>query len=175
MTKGIISASSSEETETPLGPSPILIHLMEIREDLKELKARPNAGQTRQLVDDLTDVALCEIARKMYRARRRRDKFFPQKLFAEPAWDILLDTFVQQAGDGNTTIKAVCASSHVAPTTALRYIKLLKDEGLLTTWKHPTDRRSTCVRLSKDGYRTMRRYLLDGVSQENLPRPDHRI
>ena len=174
MAKRLPSASPSEAA-TPLDPSQILTHLMEIREDLEELKARPNSGQTKRLVNGLTDKALCEIARKMYRARRRRDEFFPQRLFAEPAWDILLDTFVQQAGDGNTTIKAVCASSHVAPTTALRYIKLLKDEGLLTTWNHPTDRRVTCVRLSKDGYLTMRRYLSDGVSRQNLPSPDRNV
>jgi hypothetical protein len=44
--------------------------------------------------DGHQDLALAAYAENLYQERRRRVRHFPQHLFAEPAWDILLDLFV---------------------------------------------------------------------------------
>ncbi len=69
--------------------------------------------------------------RRMVAARRARGSFFPEGLFADPAWDILLDLLIARLTHVRVSVSTVCVASNVPQTTALRWIKTLEAEGLV--------------------------------------------
>jgi len=60
--------------------------------------------------------------RAVIRARRARAQFFEATLFADPAWDMLLELFASELGTERMSVTALCAGAAVPPTTALRWI-----------------------------------------------------
>ena len=68
--------------------------------------------------------------RAMIRARRMRDQFFSGELFADPAWDMLLDLLLARLEQRTVAVSSLCIAAAVPPTTALRWIKRLTDEGI---------------------------------------------
>ncbi|HEX8415879.1 MAG TPA: hypothetical protein VF637_18645 [Sphingomicrobium sp.] len=65
-----------------------------------------------------TDPALGDLAKGLYQARRRRDKAFSVSgLFEDPAWDMLLALYVDEARGYNTGVTSACIAGNVAPTT----------------------------------------------------------
>lgn len=89
------------------------------------------------------------IAREMLAARRMRAEVFDADLFGEPAWDILLELFV--AGEEGTPVALSSAGigSMVPPTTALRWLRLLEERGIVLRRLDPADGRRTHVALSE--------------------------
>src|SRR3546814_12784439 len=73
------------------------------------------------------DAATLESAqvRDLLRARRLRDDFLPADLFADPAWDMLLDLLAARLEHGRVSVSSLCIASAVPPTTALRWIRRL--------------------------------------------------
>src|SRR5690606_9764038 len=69
--------------------------------------------------------------RDLLRARRLRDEFLPGDLFADPAWDMLLDLFAARLEQERVSVSSLCIASAVPPTTALRWIRTLTEKGLL--------------------------------------------
>lgn len=74
-------------------------------------------------------------------ARRARSHILNDSWFADPAWDILLDLFASRCVGRNVSISSACIAANVPPTTALRWIEKLVDEGSLVRENDPTDRR----------------------------------
>ena len=99
------------------------------------------------------------LARTIYRERVRRSAYFPVGVFGEPAWDILLDLFVAAKSNELRSIKAICLASQVPEATALRYIDLLADHGLVERRQDKTDRRRKFLSLTPLGERNMQDYL----------------
>jgi DNA-binding MarR family transcriptional regulator len=89
-----------------------------------------------------------EFARRILRVRQQRNAILGADSFRDPAWDMLLDLYVQDADHKGTMISALCIASGVPQTTALRYIYRLEQLGLVQTTDHPTDQRRTMVSLS---------------------------
>jgi hypothetical protein len=86
--------------------------------------------------------------RAIIRARRLRDQYFGAELFADPAWDILLDLFAAQLEKRKVAVSSLCIAAAVPPTTALRWIKTLTDLGLLVRAADPQDRRRVYIELA---------------------------
>lgn len=109
------------------------------------------------------DAALANKARALYALRRRRNRTFADMdgLFAEPAWDILLDLFVRQQDGRGTPVTSLCQASAAPPTTALRWIAVLERRGLIAKSPDPVDRRQSNVRLSALGIARMRACLAE--------------
>lgn len=100
-----------------------------------------------------------EFARQAYRDRRRRDSIFEDKsLFAEPAWDILLDLFVAAKEGRLVSVTSACIGAAVPSTTALRWIAILEEKGLLIRTPDTRDARRYNVRLTAKGYGAMVQY-----------------
>jgi hypothetical protein len=89
------------------------------------------------------------LAQQAYFARRTRDRFFDSELFGEPAWDMLLDLFVQMNSGRTVSITSACIASCVPPTTALRWITMLVERGLVTRTTDPSDARRAFIELSQ--------------------------
>lgn len=99
-------------------------------------------------------------AEAMLAERRKRDRVFDGlELFGEPAWDMLLDLFVAQARVQRVSITSASIASAVAPTTALRYLRRLQEQGLLDEYADPFDKRRRYVRLSDTGLDLINRAL----------------
>ncbi|HTI31869.1 MAG TPA: MarR family transcriptional regulator [Sphingomonas sp.] len=129
-------------------------------------KSRPNAdeaGDTGALVLKDTDVAGANVTaaevRAIIRLRRMRDRFFPAELFADPAWDMLLDLAAARIERVRVAVSSLCIAAAVPPTTALRWIKAMTDKGLLRRVADPHDARRIFIQLSDDAAAAMEKFL----------------
>ena len=75
------------------------------------------------------DVA--SFARQLYRERRLRERHFDEPLFADPAWDILLDLYASRGEGRKVSVRSACIAAAVPPTTALRCLKHMEELGLI--------------------------------------------
>jgi len=99
------------------------------------------------------------ILSRLIRERREREQCFDADLFADPAWDILLDLAHASATGRRLCVTAVCIGSGVPTTTALRWIGLLIDAGLVEREDDPFDRRRGWLALTEAGRDAMDGYL----------------
>jgi Winged helix DNA-binding domain len=97
--------------------------------------------------------------RSMIRARRLRDHFFASEIFADPAWDMLLDLMAARVERQRVAVSSLCIAAAVPPTTALRWIKMLCDQGLFVRVADPEDGRRVFIELSADTAAMMEAYL----------------
>lgn len=89
-----------------------------------------------------------DVVRKAIRVRRMRDSFFDPQLFADPAWDMLLDLFAAHIEGEQVAVSSLCIAAAVPPTTALRWIKTMTDAGLFVRDADPGDGRRVFIGLS---------------------------
>jgi ActR/RegA family two-component response regulator len=82
------------------------------------------------------------------RSRRAREKFFEAGLFADPAWDILLDLSASRLEQRPVSVSSLCIAASVPTTTGLRTIKQMVDRGLLARRSDPSDARRTFIELA---------------------------
>lgn len=97
--------------------------------------------------------------RSIIRARRLRDQFFRGGLFADPAWDMLLDLMAARLEGTRVAVSSLCIAAAVPATTALRWIKALTDRGLFVRSADPQDGRRVYIALSDDTARALTAYL----------------
>lgn len=97
-------------------------------------------------------------ARAMLASRRKMEQHFPD-LFADPARDMLLDLFVAAEEGRQLSVTSCCIAAMVPPTTALRWLALLKQHGLVLEEPDTRDRRQKLLRLSPFAYEQMRKFI----------------
>jgi len=97
--------------------------------------------------------------RNVVLARRQRDRYFDASLFADPAWDILLDLAIAEYAQVRVCITDLCVGASVPHTTALRWIKRMTDDGLLNRQDDPLDARRKFIELSHSASAQMQTYL----------------
>jgi hypothetical protein len=71
-------------------------------------------------------------ARQVLAMRSGRHDHFPDILFGEPAWDLLLQLYVAEAERRQPTIEQCLAGSTAPSSTTMRWIRLLIEQGLVT-------------------------------------------
>ncbi len=86
--------------------------------------------------------------RDIARLRASRANYFPVDLFAEPAWDILLNLYASHLDQRRECIGGIIALSGVPATTGLRWVHKLADEKLILLSDDPFDQRRKWVALS---------------------------
>src|SRR5690606_28555572 len=67
------------------------------------------------------------LVREIIRQRQLRTHFFGGDLFADPAWDILLDLTAARVERTRVSVTSLCIASGVPPTTALRWIRQMTE------------------------------------------------
>lgn len=100
------------------------------------------------------------LIRRVIRQRQLRARFFDSGLFADPAWDMLLDLAAARAEHTRVSVTSLCIASGVPPTTALRWIGQLTSAGLLERVEDPSDRRRVFLELSDRAAEAMARYFV---------------
>jgi len=111
------------------------------------------AGDTPQVPADAV--------RQIIRARRLRGKFFEDDLFADPAWDMLLDLLQAEIAQLRVPVSSLCIAAAVPATTALRWLKTMTDKGIFVRRADPYDGRRVFVELSREASLAMRRYFAE--------------
>lgn len=130
-------------------------------------KLRETLSSALEVVDQLTGAPAVrspdrQISQQEVRAilkmRRNRARFFKADLFADPAWDLLLELFAAELGQQRITVTSACHGAAVPATTALRWIGQLESQGLLGRRPDPMDARRQFLMLSHDGLEAMNAY-----------------
>jgi DNA-binding MarR family transcriptional regulator len=103
-------------------------------------------------------VVSIETIRQVIRARRLRARYFDEELFADPAWDMLLDLLQAEIAQHRVPVSSLCIAAAVPPTTALRWIKTMSDAGIFQRRADPHDGRRVFVELAPSASDSMRRY-----------------
>lgn len=102
-----------------------------------------------------------ETVRSVLRARRMRARFFSEELFADPAWDMLLDLLQAEIDQLRVPVSSLCIAAAVPPTTALRWLKTMTQEGIFLRRADPHDGRRVFVELAPQASNALRRYFAE--------------
>jgi hypothetical protein len=109
---------------------------------------------------EIPDVPV-DIVRSVIRARRLRNRYFSEELFADPAWDMLLDLLQAEIAQLRVPVSSLCIAAAVPATTALRWLKNMVDQGLFIRRADPHDARRVFVELAPQTSLALRRYFTD--------------
>ena len=101
------------------------------------------------------------LVRRIVRQRQLRARFFDGELFADPAWDMLLDLTAARAEHTRVSVTSLCIASGVPPTTALRWIAQMTEAGLLRRTEDDTDRRRAFITLTERAADAVSRYFAE--------------
>lgn len=101
------------------------------------------------------------LVRRIIRQRQLRARFFDAGLFADPAWDMLLDLTAARVEHTRVSVTSLCIASGVPPTTALRWIGQLTEAHLLERVEDETDRRRVFISLTDRAADAMARYFAE--------------
>jgi DNA-binding MarR family transcriptional regulator len=130
--------------------------LARIEQEIREACRRPSPP-----CDDETALST---ARALFRQRRTRERHLPVALFAEPAWDMLLELFICRLEGRAVQVSAVGLTAGIPPTTVLRWLDVLEREGMIARSAAPTDLRVVHVTLTKEGLGRMSALLAENVA-----------
>ena len=112
---------------------------------------------------------LADFAESLYRHRRRRARYLPDKIFAEPAWDILLDLYINGVRDRPVSITSACIAGDIPATTGLRWLGVLEQENLIEREVSKTDARVTLVQLTAGARRQLREFFAEAARTTVMP------
>lgn len=99
------------------------------------------------------------IANWWLKARRLREEMFGPGLFADPAWDILLDLYTAAARGESVQITSLAIAARVPHSTAIRWARIMTRVGIVVREKDPGDARRIHVSLSPEATALMADYL----------------
>lgn len=109
------------------------------------------------------------LAKRLTWELETRNRLFPDELFADPAWLILLDLFTHRATGKLISVSSACIASLVPPTTALRYIRRLVELGMLQRTNDPADRRKVYLQLTESACSQMEAFFTKISSDASGP------
>jgi len=98
------------------------------------------------------------LVQRILRQRRLRARYFDGELFADPAWDILLDLTAARAEHRRVSVTSLCIAAAVPATTGLRWIAQMTEMGILVREHDDEDRRRAFIALSDKAAEAMARY-----------------
>ena len=128
-------------------------------DDAKSPGSRASTARTHA-----TPAALRAEAARIYALRRKRNAMLGGDLFGEAAWDMLLSAFIDAVDDRQSTVTATCAASDVPYTTALRYLRVMEERGLLERKASKIDARTFYIEMPERTFVRMSRMLTGYLS-----------
>ena len=101
------------------------------------------------------------LVRRIIQHRQARARHFDGELFADPAWDMLLDLTAARAEHARVSVTSLCIAAGVPPTTALRWIAQMTKAGMLERVEDDADKRRAFIALTDRTAEAMARYFAD--------------
>lgn len=161
-------------------PADLLNRLVELADTLDHLMPRDagaDAGGNTAMprldavlgnLEDVQDgISHAMLVRRMISLRRLREDVFPKGLFADPAWDMLLDLYGAHIAQHRVPVSSLCVAAEVPATTALRWIGKLDKMNLIRRERDPHDARRVFISLQPGAVDLLRTYF--GRVAEGLP------
>ena len=112
---------------------------------------------------DHGDIALANAKAAMRRRLLRQQLIGAPELFGDPAWEMLIDLFVHECERKRLSISALCVTSSIPMSSALRLAQRLCDAGITRRVPDPIDGRRTFIRLDPIIAHRMRAYFEAGA------------
>lgn len=100
----------------------------------------------------------------MQKLRRMRGQLIDGDLFADPAWDILLELYGARIRHQQVSVTSLCIAAEVPATTALRWISIMVERGILERRADPDDKRRAYVHLTEPVARRLSHYFAEAGS-----------
>ncbi len=102
-------------------------------------------------VDDITATELIHRAERLLKwSRLKADMLnLGSGLFADSCWNMCLDTYICDLRGQKITVSSIAHSSGIPMTTAMRYINVMAEEGLLEKSPNPSDNRMVFISTSE--------------------------
>tara|TARA_R110000824_G_scaffold17142_9_gene70043 strand:+ start:1767 stop:2249 length:483 start_codon:yes stop_codon:yes gene_type:complete len=100
--------------------------------------------------DDLNRLDLIDRAKKYLHWGRLKSQTLDagNGLFADSCWNMCLDIYICGLKDERVTVSAIAHSSGIPMTTAMRYINVMVEQGLIEKTPNPADNRMIFVSAS---------------------------
>lgn len=80
-------------------------------------------------------------------------------LFADPAWDMLLDLFAARIEKRDVSVSSLCLAAGVATSTAAGWLRQLERSGLVTRRPDPQDGRRVFIEIAPVAAEGVERWL----------------
>jgi DNA-binding MarR family transcriptional regulator len=97
--------------------------------------------------------------RRYLRVRQQRGALLGSNLFADPAWDILLDLYANELLGRTVSVSSACIASGVPSTTALRWIDKMLRQRIIERVADRDDKRRTFLRLTPEASEAVQRWV----------------
>ena len=120
----------------------------------------PRLTEMPPISGDLPQVS-AETVQNVIQARRLRARYFDENMFADPAWDMLLDLLQAELTQLRVPVSSLCIAASVPATTALRWLKTMTQQGIFERRADPHDGRRVFVELAPQASQALRRYFAD--------------
>ena len=137
----------AERSDTAQHMSALSIEAQRIADALAQLAREADNGSEAQVSAGMV--------RRLIRLRRDRDRHFPAELFADPAWDMLLDLTAARMERVDVPVSSLCLAAAVPTTTALRWVRSLSEAGVFVRRTDPDDARRAFITLSDQAHEAM--------------------
>lgn len=126
---------------------------------LQAIEKRVIALRQNVSLDRLDTSTALDRAKAYYRKRRAREHMFGNAvLFADPAWDILIDLFIASEEGRQVSVSSACIAAAVPDSTALRWVTVLENCGLIVRTNDPFDARRIFIALTSETAAKVRTY-----------------
>jgi DNA-binding MarR family transcriptional regulator len=109
--------------------------------------------------------AYVEAARRSLSRRKLRAAIFPETIFGEPAWEMLLELYTR-GGENEPDVEALAELSGAPATTALRWLDYLEEQQLIRRDVHPFNSQRPIVRLTEKARAVLDCYFAQVISEE---------
>lgn len=139
----------TETLEVQLQANDVLVQIKSLQDRIFRIAA--TAAAPTQCITE-------EHIRRVQKLRMSREVLFGSGLFADPAWDMLIDLYAAELGQHRISVSSLCLASTVPSTTALRWIKKLEHDGWVYRVHDPMDGRRSFVHLSQKGAKALRTF-----------------
>ncbi len=111
----------------------------------------------------------------LVRLRKLRAALFSDKLFAQPAWDMLLELLECQLRARRISVSSLYLAAGVPPATALRRINDMEAAGLIRRTHDPRDRRRQFVELTPRTRDRLTQFFQDTQVRDALMIDEHAL
>ncbi|QUL37554.1 MarR family winged helix-turn-helix transcriptional regulator [Erythrobacter sp. JK5] len=120
--------------------------------------AQSEGGEDGEPIDRSPTFPSVRTIKSTIRRRKLRSKFFDEKLFFDPCWEMLLDLALVEAEGRRVAITSLCIASGVPQVTALRHLNILAEAGLVERQPDPIDKRRVFVALTPNASKALAQY-----------------